>query len=265
MSPFLVQNLGTIPKERFEIDLFGHAQDPGRSRTGILDRVGAGTLYLEEIDALPLAQQKVLRRVLEAGTFRPVAGTRNSRIRFRLITSSRKDLATLVSHAEFDRDLYLHLHAIEIQVPTLAERGQDIPLLTEKIVEDLNDKYSKRKSIAASVIDRLTRRPWRGEIRELANEVTRLYFLADTSLDDPSLVRDPADTAGYDDPMPASYRLDDIERAAILRALQASRQQKDKAARLLGISRAGLYTKMRRLGLAEKKKRSASESQSGVH
>ena len=264
-SPLLVQNPGTIPADRFEIDLFGHVRstldNPGRNRTGILGRAGTGTLYLEEVDSLSLAQQKILQRVLETGVFRPVGGARNKSIRFRLITSSHKDLASLVSRGEFDRDLYLFINAVEIRVPTLAERVQDIPLLVQQVVEELNAKYGKRKTVHHSVIERLTRRPWLGELRELTNEVTRLYFRADEILEDPGEVRNPADTAGFSDPMPASYRLDDLERAAIARALQASRQQKDKAARLLGISRAGLYTKMRRLGLAEKKKRSAAENQ----
>jgi len=264
-SPLLTQNPGTIPSDRFEIDLFGHVQsaldNPGRNRTGILGRAGSGTLYLEEVDSLSLAQQRVLLRVLETGVFQPVGGTRNKSVRFRLITSSHKDLASLVSRGEFDRDLYLFINAVEIRVPTLAERVQDIPLLVQRIIEELNAKYGKQKTIHTSVVERLTRRPWMGELRELTNEVTRLYFLADESLEDPGEVRNPADTAGFSDPMPASYRLDDLERAAIARALQASRQQKDKAARLLGISRAGLYTKMRRLGLSEKKPRSASENQ----
>ena len=263
-SPLLVQNPGTIPADRFEIELFGHVRstldNPGRNRTGILGRAGTGTLYLEEVDSLSLAQQKILQRVLETGVFRPVGGARNKSkgaVRY----AQHKDLASLVSRGEFDRDLYLFINAVEIRVPTLAERVQDIPLLVQQVVEELNAKYGKRKTVHHSVIERLTRRPWLGELRELTNEVTRLYFRADEILEDPGEVRNPADTAGFSDPMPASYRLDDLERAAIARALQASRQQKDKAARLLGISRAGLYTKMRRLGLAEKKKRSAAENQ----
>ena len=127
--------------------------------------------------------------------------------------------------------------------PSLTDRVEDIAILTAHFLEKLEAKRGQRVRFSSAVLAQLARRPWPGEVRELSNEIARLFFLSD-----PGLVREPSMVKGGD-PMPASLSLIDVERAAVQRALRVAGGKRALAAKLLGISRAGLYTKLKRLGL----------------
>jgi DNA-binding NtrC family response regulator len=156
-----------------------------------------------------------------------------------------------VAEGAFREDLYYRLNAAEIRLPPLSERLDDMPLLVRHFVALLDARHGGSKPVDDAVMAAFVRRPWPGNVRELANEVARVYVLSGGALDDPWLVRPPSSVrgAGSGDPMPESLRLEDVERAALERALRASGGRKDRAAELLGISRAGLYAKLKRLGV----------------
>jgi DNA-binding NtrC family response regulator len=173
----------------------------------------------------------------------------------RIVAATNRNLLARVRDGHFREDLYYRLNAAEIRLPPLAQRLTDVPLLAQHFLERLNEKYGTRKAVSAGVVAALVRRRWPGQVRELSNEVARLYFLSDDSLADESLVREPAPGAALEEPGPEAaglvepLKLDEVERAAIVRALTAAGGRKDRAARLLGISRAGLYAKLKRFGL----------------
>jgi len=206
---------------------------------------------LDEIGELPMELQPKLLRVLEAGEVRPVGSRRPVKIDVRIIAATNRDLLERVREGEFREDLYYRLNAVEIGLPALAERLDDIPLLVRFFLDKLGEKHGNPKEIEDDVISCLIRRGWPGQVRELANEVSRLYFLSDERIDDPELVRPAAagSPTAVSDPMPESLKLEDVERVAIQRALKSSGGRKEQAAKLLGISRAGLYAKIRRLGV----------------
>jgi len=254
-GPLVVENVAAVPTSLLESELFGHVRGAftgaDRDRKGLFAEADGGTFVLDEIGELPMELQPKLLRVLEAGEVRPVGSRRTVKIDVRIIAATNRDLLERVREGEFREDLYYRLNAVEIKIPNLSERLDDIPLLVTHFLDRLNEQHAAQKAISDEVLSALMRRPWPGQVRELSNEVSRLYFLSDERIDDATLVRPAASSGASDsaDPMPASLLLEDVERAAIERALRAAGGRKEKAARLLGISRAGLYAKIRRLGV----------------
>ena len=256
-GPLIIENVAAVPANLLESEMFGHARGAftgaDRDRPGLFAQADGGTFVLDEIGELPLELQPKLLRVLESGEFRPVGARSVQTVDVRIVAATNRDLLERVRAGEFREDLYYRLNAVEIRLPGLEERLGDIPLLVANALDGLNAKHGTRKSVADPVMTAFVRRAWPGQVRELLNEVSRLYFLCDDVLDRVDLVRDPpADLGGESaEAMPRSLRLDDLERAAIDRALRAADGKKEQAARLLGISRAGLYAKLRRLEAGE--------------
>ncbi len=262
-KPLVIENVAALPPTLLESELFGHVRGAftgaERDRPGLFAEADGGTFFLDEIGDMPLELQAKLLRVLESGEYRPVGGRRNVRVDVRIVAATHRDLPARVREGSFREDLYYRLNGAEIRLPSLVERLDDLPLLVAHFLALLNGKHRTARTLREPVLRALARRAWPGQVRELANEVSRLYFLSGDVIDDPSLVREPADAGrgvgdGGSDAMPAStsasLKLEDAERVAVQRALTAAGGRKDQAARLLGISRAGLYAKLARLGLA---------------
>jgi DNA-binding NtrC family response regulator len=193
--------------------------------------------------------QAKLLRVLETGEVRPVGARRPVKVDVRIVAATHRDLLARVREGQFREDLYYRLDAAEIRLPPLSQRLTDIPLLAQHFLARLNERYGTRKELSGEVLAALVRRPWPGPVRELSNELSRLYFLSEDLIGDEGLVRAPApgavaaaaaESATGDEAAPPALKLDDVERAAIVRALAAAGGRKDRAAKLLGISRAGL-------------------------
>jgi transcriptional regulator with GAF, ATPase, and Fis domain/tetratricopeptide (TPR) repeat protein len=253
-GPLVIENVAAVPANLLESEMFGHVRGAftgaDRDRHGLFAEADGGTFVLDEIGELPLELQPKLLRVLEDGVFRPVGSRRSVKVDVRIVAATNRNLFECVQDGSFREDLYYRLNAVEIRLPPLAERVEDVPLLVRHFLDRLAEKHGSTKRINDVVISALVRRPWPGHVRELSNEVSRLYFLSDAVIENPQLVRVAQEGAQHGasaDSMPASLTLEDVERVAIERALRAADNKKEKAARLLGISRAGLYAKLRRL------------------
>ncbi|RKY22582.1 MAG: hypothetical protein DRQ55_00670 [Planctomycetota bacterium] len=251
-GPLIIENVAAVPANLLESEMFGHARGAftgaDRERHGLFAEADGGTFVLDEIGELPLELQPKLLRVLETGEYRPVGSRRVQQVDVRIVAATNCDLLECVREGSFREDLYYRLNAVEICLPGLDQRLSDVPLLVQHALHELNRKHGTDKLITEDVLASFTRRSWPGQVRELLNEVSRVYFLSDEQLNRPQLVRAAAQSRDNDfDPMPRSLKLEDVERAAIERALRAADGRKEQAARLLGISRAGLYAKIRRL------------------
>ena len=254
-GPLVVENVAALPAQLLESEMFGHVRGAftgaDRDRPGLFAEADGGTFVLDEIGEMPLELQAKLLRVLESGEYRPVGSRRTLRADVRIVAVTNRDLAARVSEGEFREDLFYRLNAAEVRMPPLAERLDDVPLLVRHFVGLLDEKQGAVKAVGDAVLAAFMRRAWPGNVRELANEVARVYVLSGAALDDPGLVRPPSSVRrpGAGEAMPESLRLEDAERAALQRALKASGGRKDRAAELLGISRAGLYAKLKRLDI----------------
>ncbi|HZJ73131.1 MAG TPA: sigma-54 dependent transcriptional regulator, partial [Planctomycetota bacterium] len=253
-GPLVIENVSALPAHLLESELFGHLRGAftgaDRDRPGLFAEAHGGTFFLDEIGEMPIELQSKLLRVLESGEVRAVGSRKPVRVDVRIIAATNRELPARVLLKAFREDLYYRLNAAEIRMPALAERLEDIPLLVRHFLERLNAKHGTDKDVTEEVLATLVRRPWPGQVRELGNEVSRLYFLSDDRLDQPRLVRAPPRTDDSGGDKPSSLQLEEAERAAIVRALAAAGGRKDRAARLLGISRAGLYAKLKRLAIA---------------
>lgn len=253
-GPLIAENVAALPESLLEAELFGARRGAytgaTEDRDGLFARADGGTLFLDEIAEMPLPLQAKLLRVLETGEVRPLGSDRVQAVSVRIVAATHRDLAERVRAGAFRQDLFYRLDGGELRLPPLEERLEDIELLVAHFVAELGREGGVQKAVAPEVLAALVRRAWPGQVRELRNEVTRLWHLSGPVLDDPSLVRTPARTAlEGDEAETGSLLLVDAERRAVERALAASEGRKDQAARLLGISRSGLYTKLARLGL----------------
>ncbi len=254
-GPLVVENVAALPTQLLESEMFGHVRGAftgaDRDRPGLFAEADGGTFVLDELGEMPLELQAKLLRVLESGEYRPVGSRRTLRANVRIVAATNRDLMELVQERRFREDLYYRLNAAEIRMPPLSDRIEDVPLLARHFLDRLNAKHGTAKTLAEDVLVALVRRPWPGNVRELANEVARLYFLSSDVIDEVGIVRRPASSGAQPELRAASLKLEDVERAAIERALEATGGRKDQAARVLGISRAGLYAKLKRLGPAQ--------------
>jgi len=259
-GPLIIENVAALPANLLESEMFGHARGAftgaDRDRPGLFAEADGGTFVLDEIGEMPLELQPKFLRVLESGEFRPVGSRRTVKANVRIVAATNRDLLELVREGKFREDLYYRLNAIELRLPSLDQRLDDIPLLVQHFLGLLQEQQGAAKPLSPEVLAALVARPWPGQVRELANEVRRLYFLSDKVIDDVQLVREaapalPSSSRDSAESMPESLALEDVERAAIERALRAAGQSKQKAALMLGVSRAGLYAKIRRLGLGD--------------
>ncbi len=204
----------------------------------------SGTLFLDEIAEMSLSAQVELLRVLEEGTFRPVGGSEEKKVSVRILAATNKNLKRLIDEGRFREDLYYRINVININLPPLRERKEDIPLLVEHYIKELNGKKGGKKRLSEKALNQLMEYSYPGNIRELKNVVERTLMLCEgdliSSKDLPLEVR-------RDDSEP-ELSLEEVknrtEKEAILQALKQAKGNKLKAAKLLNISRTTLYAKI---------------------
>jgi len=267
-GPFVAQNVSAIPATLFESELFGHERGAftgaNRSSEGLFRRASGGTLFLDEIGDMPLDLQAKLLRVLETSEVRAVGGTRSVRVDVRVISATHHDLKELVREGRFREDLFYRLNVIRIEVPPLRERPDDIPVLVEHFLSERAGSLGERPEIGEGVMKALVAYAWPGNVRQLENEVTRAALLADDGvIRTRDLTPEVAEARGGRrgggsgalagrlglDRGTLKERVDRLEALVLEESLARTGNNKSQVARELGLSRAGLNMKLKRLGL----------------
>lgn len=256
--PFVVVNCATIPVEHAESIMFGHepadAAGTRHPHVGLVEQAEAGTLFLDEMSALPSPLQGKFLRLLEDGTYRRLGGTQEFTSNARIISSSNADLPKLVSEGAFRADLYYRLNVIELRIPPLRSRPEDILPLAEHIIAEIARRTSGRIPVLLPAARAaLCEHRWPGNIRELRNRLERAIGLADGSAQLSAQALFPEQSLLTSPPNRIASLAEARERAERLQIEEALRQTEGelgKAANLLGVSRTTLWDKMRRLGIS---------------
>jgi len=236
--PYFKVNLGALPNELIEAELFGTeagAFTGARARSGRFEAADGGTLFLDELATLSGAGQAKLLRVLQSGEFERLGANQTRRTSVRVIAATNTNLRQAIRAGTFREDLYYRLNVIELEVPPLAERREDILPLARHFLE-------RGFTLAAAAEEALLRYPWPGNVRELQNAIRRAVLLAGGSVIGAAALNLPAAAATSDDAA-------EPDRAAIEQALERARGVIARAARELGLSRQALYRRMEKLGL----------------
>jgi len=258
-SRFLPLNCAAIPPNLIESELFGHEKGAftGADRThpGKFEQANGGTLFLDEIGELSPEMQAKLLRVLEERSITRVGGTAPIPVDVRIITATHRDLDKLVQEERFRMDLLYRLRVVEIRIPPLRERPEDLPLLIHFFLGQFNEEHGKKiESIGDGVLDVLSRWPWKGNVRELKNMVERMViFCPEDTITEahlpPDLKSPPIGDAAVSAPgAPAPAfpeKLEDMEREAILKMLEETGGNKTQAAKRLGIGLRTLHRKLK--------------------
>ncbi|MDF1614336.1 sigma-54-dependent transcriptional regulator [Desulfurivibrio dismutans] len=255
-QPFLPINCGALPETLLESELFGHVKGAytgaDQDKPGLFETVDQGTLFLDEIDAMTLAFQVKLLRVLQEGTFLKVGGRQPCRADVRVVAASSRPLSEEVAAGRFRRDLFYRLNVVSLELPPLRQRHQDIPLLAHHFLAKYNAKYDKQvQTIPAPVMARLLAHSWPGNVRELENTVERaLIFCPDQELrleHLPPLENTPEDEEPHGTTTATeSLAMADMEKKMIIKALQRANGHRGMTAKLLGISPVSLWRKIKK-------------------
>lgn len=261
-APFVPVNCGAIPTELMESELFGHRRGSFTGavtdKQGLIQSAEGGTLFLDEIADLPLHMQVKLLRVIQEKSVRPVGDSRELPIDVRILSATHKNLAALVAEGKFREDLFYRVNVIEIRVPPLRERLEDIDELVDSIVVRLGRQMSNRSLRMTDAASRALREyHFPGNVRELENVLERAATLCANGVIDvgdlqlrPKVAANEVAIANSVAPgEPLGDALEDIERDAIVRALEQTRYNKTKAAQLLGMTFRSLRYRIKKLGI----------------
>jgi|YelNatPaOPRAMG01_1025707.scaffolds.fasta_scaffold00104_3 DNA-binding NtrC family response regulator len=255
-APFMAINCGAIPENLIESELFGHVKGAftgaTRDKDGLFKVANGGTLFLDEVCAIPLNLQVRLLRAIEEKEFLPVGGTRPVRVDVRILAASNRDLAAEVREGRFREDLFYRLNVVNIDIPPLRERKEDIPLLVQYFVERHNRALGKRvRGVDDQTMSVLVNYEWKGNVRELENVIERAMILCDDEMIrvhhlPPNLAQFRFE-AGRRDRLRDAVR--EFEREHIYRVLERVGFDKPAAAKVLGLSQSSLYRKLAELGI----------------
>ncbi|TNY25471.1 sigma-54-dependent transcriptional regulator [Fulvimonas soli] len=240
-GPFVAVNCGALPGELIEAELFGAEAGAytgaNKAREGRFELADGGTLFLDEIGNLPLPGQVKLLRVLETGQFERLGSGRTRQVKVRVLSATNADLKAMVRAGSFREDLYYRLNVIEVNLPPLSERPDDILPLAEHFL-------GGRAELGDAAREALLAYPWPGNVRELKNAIERAALLAGSGPVTPELLNLPQVA------VPAARNLDEPSREAVEAALHKADGVVSRAAQALGLSRQALYRRMERYGLA---------------
>lgn len=255
-GPFIPVNCGAISPELMESEFFGHLKGSftgaQQDKQGFFQAADKGILFLDEVADLPLPMQVKLLRAIQEKSIRPVGAVKEIHVDVRILCATHKDLHELVKKNLFRHDLFYRLNVIEIKVPSLKERREDIIPLAHYILEKLAQSNHKNKpEIAANAIEYLQNYAFPGNVRELENILERAYTLSDgrlITLQDVQLPNGSSTTPEKGN-YPLDNYLENVERETIIKALEACHNNKTKAAKRLGISFRTLRYRLKKLGL----------------
>jgi two-component system response regulator GlrR len=252
-APFVAVNCGAIPEGLLESELFGHKKGSFTGavadRRGLFSAAQGGTLFLDEIGDMPLPLQVKLLRALEERKVRPVGTHESIDIDVRVISATHRKLEERIASGEFREDLYYRLNVVKLYIPGLAERREDIPLLTNHFLSRLAERYRKsRLSLAPEAMQLLVSAQWPGNVRQLLNVIEQTVALAPTEVIPESLVRQ-ALVAGDTALTPRDEARRAFERDYLVRILKITGGNVTKAARLAGRNRTEFYRLLERHSL----------------
>ncbi len=262
-GPFVAENCSAIAADLMESELFGHKKGAftgaDADREGLFELASGGTLFLDEIGDMPLELQAKLLRALQEQRIRRVGDSRTIPVNIRLVAATHKDIQAAVKAGTFREDLYFRVAAVELQVPPLRDRGEDILLLARECLARFNKEQGRRVEMGKQVEGQLLGYSWPGNVRELQHVVARAAILAEDDRIEALSLPEARNLPGAPDPeardaVPRAAEagwpvlsLQEAEARTIQAALAATGGEKAKAARILGISRTALYEKLKRI------------------
>jgi DNA-binding NtrC family response regulator len=257
-QPFVAVDCGSLVPTLIESELFGYEKGAFtgalKSKAGLFQSAHGGTIFLDEIGELPLEMQAKLLRVLQEKEVRPVGSNEKSKVDVRVIAATNRDLEAAYRNGTFRKDLFFRLNVVTVHLPSLRERRADIPLLVHWFL----DRYAPGKSmqVTSLAMKCLLQYSWPGNVRELENCIERAVALGDNRTIDvgdlpPAVASGSEDGEEDEAKMPAltTTDLEDIERATIQRVFEQVKGDKALAGKMLGISRATLYRKLKRYNI----------------
>jgi DNA-binding NtrC family response regulator len=262
-QPFMNITCSALPETLLESELMGHERgsftDARFLKKGLFELADGGTLFLDEIGDMGVLLQAKLLRFLQEKTFKRVGGVKDITVNVRVIAATNRDLAKAVKEGRFREDLYYRLKVIPIDLPSLRERKEDVPLLAKFFIDGFNREFKKStRGVSDEAMERLRAYAWPGNVRELRNVIERAMILEnkpEITLEDlPQEIRESARAASG--PVPDGFRLPesgfplkDIEQEMVRQALEQTGGNQTRAARLLSVSRDALRYKMKKYGL----------------
>ena len=252
-KPFVTIDLGSIPEQLFESELFGFEKgaftDAKKSKAGRMEVATSGTLFLDEIGNLSLPMQSKLLTAIEKRQISRLGSTQTVPIDVRLICATNADIRQMVEDGNFRQDLLYRINTIEIHIPPLRERGNDIILLADHFLDRYTRKYKKKKhGLTREAKNKLLKYAWPGNVRELQHTIERAVILGDGSMLKPENFLFHT-TSKQKKEEEVVLNLEQLERQAIEKALRISNGNISRAAEYLGITRFALYRKLEKLGL----------------
>lgn len=260
LYPFIRLNCAAIPKELLESELFGY--EPGaftgagtRGKPGKFELAHRGTIFLDEISDLPLEMQPKLLRVLEEKETERLGGTRVTKSNFRLIAATHENLEESIERGTFRKDLYYRLNVIPIYIPPLRERKEDIPDIVNHLIETMNkDLGTGIFKVSPEVLAIFENYDWPGNVRELSNILERTIYAVEGDTIEvhhlPFFLQRMKNGLIKTQPSHLKRLREDMEKEALLQAIRLSNNNKNKAAKLLGIHRTAVYKKLKKLNIS---------------
>ena len=264
-GPFVARNCAAFNENLLESELFGHARGAFtgaiRDQKGIFESADGGTLFLDEVSEMSASLQAKLLRVIQEGVIVPVGSNAERRVNVRIIGATNKDLEKLAGEGKFREDLLFRLNVINVRLPALADRREDIPLIADHFLQKYAGQRGQRpKRLSADALEFLCRYSWRGNVRELQNELERMIILCgeaeELSADflSPNIIAGGGAAlvpgAGAAGPKSLRDMLADVERREIRKALERNQFNRSRTAKELGMSRSSLLAKLDEYGLA---------------
>jgi transcriptional regulator with PAS, ATPase and Fis domain len=265
-SQFVTVNCSAFNENLLDSELFGHVKGSFtgavRDKKGLFEVADKGTLFLDEIGDMSPTMQVKLLRVLQEGTLTPVGGTEQKKVDVRVVAATNKDLKEMVEEGTFREDLYYRINVINVVVPPLRDRKEDIPLLVDHFTaRGCKEKGVPLKQLAKRTMEKIFDYPWPGNIRELENEIERLIVLGG---EEPRItvdllsqrIRDFGEHTKLQGVRVAGKlkdALEELEKTMIREGLRRTNWNKSRLAKELGISRAGLIMKVEKYGLDKRK------------
>ncbi len=268
---FVPINCSAVVESLFESELFGHMRGAFTGATdnkpGLFEAANGGTIFLDEIGELPMSVQAKLLRVVESGEVQRVGSLEARRVDVQVLAATNRDLRAQAAAGHFRTDLLYRLNTIELSVPPLRQRREDIPYLTARFIREAAARLDKRLVGPAPAAERrLVEAHWEGNVRELRNTIERACILADSEFiaerDLGDMQQAMAESSGSGGTDSADDALSTLERAHLLDVLERAAGNKQRAARMLGLNRRALYRRLERYGIdiVSKRRKAAGPS-----